>query len=354
MKKIFQEYLYNLKAYVPGDQPKGKIIKLNTNENPFPPSQRIKKFLKNFRIESLRKYPSPSSENLRIEIAKLHKIDKDEILVTNGSDEALAILFRACLSKDSVLLVPNPTYSLYPVLKDLQMNGTKIKEIPILENHHLDFVSLKKEKANLLAFASPNAPTGILEDKKDLIDLLSCIDYPVLCDEAYIDFANPNSSMISEISKYPNLFVSRTLSKSYSLAALRVGYIISQKENIFELNKIRDSYNLGLIEQKIACLAIKDQSSLKKNVKKINSLKENLVKKLNKLGFQINSSDTNFLLAKVPKSTNANELYQFLCEKKVFVRYFNYPNLKDYIRITIGKDSDHKILLNWIKNFLEK
>ncbi len=354
MKKLFCESLYNLEAYSPGDQPLGKIIKLNTNENPFLPSPKISKFLKNFNeFDRLRKYPSPSSEKLREEIAKLHKISADEVLVTNGSDEALSILFRACLSENSTFLMPNPTYSLYPILKDLVMNGTKIKEIPVLENFSLDFETLKKEKANLLAFANPNAPTGILAEKKELIDLVKSLDCAVLCDEAYIDFAKPNSTMINEIKNLPNLFVSRTFSKSYSLAGLRVGYIISNKENIFELNKIRDSYNLGFLEQEIAKIAIKDQTYLKKNVKKIISLRENLKKDLEKLEFFVINSNTNFLFAKVP-NLKAKELYDFLCSKKVFVRYFNYPNLKDYIRITIGIESEHKILLKWIKEFLNK
>lgn len=354
MKKLFNEKLYSLDAYTPGNQPTGKVVKLNTNENPFPPSPRVQNFLAKFSaFDSLRKYPSPTSFDLRKQIAKLHKLHADQVLVTNGSDEALAILFRACLTANSIFVMPDPTYSLYTVLANLQMNGASLKKIPVLENFHLDLRTMKNSKAALLAFANPNAPTGILESKKDLSDLIQTFDSAVLCDEAYIDFAKKGSSMISEISEHPNLFVSRTFSKSYSLAGLRVGYIVSSKENIFELNKIRDSYNLGYLEQRIALESVKDQKYLLSNVQKI-ILERNFMKEeLKKMNFQVLESSTNFLFAK-PTNVNAKDLFLYLEKKKIHIRYFASPRISEFIRITISNREENSILLNAIKQFIKK
>jgi histidinol-phosphate aminotransferase len=354
LKKLFNEKLYSLDAYTPGNQPKGKVIKLNTNENPFPPSPRVQNFLAKFSsLDSMRKYPSPTSIDLRKQIAKLHKLHPDQVLVTNGSDEALAILFRACLNSNSIFLMPDPTYSLYTVLANLQMNGVILKKIPVLENFHLDFQTLKNSSASLLAFANPNAPTGILESKKDLGDLIKTFGSAVLCDEAYIDFAKKGSSMISEISEHSNLFVSRTFSKSYSLAGLRVGYIMSSKENIFELNKIRDSYNLGYLEQKLALESLKDQKYLLSNVQKILIERNFMNLELQKMNFKVLESSTNFLFAK-PSEVNAKDLFLYLEKKKIHIRYFESQRISEFIRITISNRNENSILLNAIKQFIKK
>ena len=352
MNKFFLEELYSLKGYIPGDQPSGKIIKLNTNENPYPPSPKILKSIsKILKTGFLRKYPNPVSEELRVEIAKLHKIKKENILVVNGSDEGLAILFRACLKKDAKLITPDPTYSLYSVLASLCFTNTKLVKIPLLGDFHFDFDSLIEQSGELLAFANPNAPTGILESKEKVLNLISSFKNAVLCDEAYIDFAPKNSSLIPEIRNFKNLFISRTFSKSYSLAGLRVGYLVSNEENIFELLKIKDSYNLGMLEQKIALEAFKDQKYLRKTVSKITNSRKKLFYKLTKKGFQVLESNTNFLFAKPPNPFRANELFKYLKSKNIFIRYFDDSLTKDYIRISIGLEKENKKLLKEIFAF---
>jgi histidinol-phosphate aminotransferase len=208
-----------------------------------------------------------------------------------------------------------------------------------------------QQKGDLLAFATPNAPTGIIESKDKLIQLISNFSNAVLCDEAYIDFAPKNSSLIPEIKNFKNLFISRTFSKSYSLAGLRVGYIISNEENIAELLKIKDSYNLGMLEQKIALEAFKDQKYLSKTVSKITNSRKKLTGKLSKKGFQVLESNTNFLFAKPPSPYKADELFEYLKSKKIFIRYFKDTLTKDYIRISIGLEKENKKLLKEIFAF---
>jgi len=346
--------------YVPGEQPKAskKIIKLNTNENPYPPSPKIKKVVQGILSKGLlRKYSNPISSPVVKELAKLHKVPESSIMVTNGSDEGLSILFRATLGSGDIALMPYPTYSLYPVLTNLQLNGAKINQIELRPDFHFDFEKLKKSinpKTKLIAFANPNAPTGILESKQDLIDLIRSFNGIVLCDEAYIDFAPNNSSMISEINNLDNLIISRTLSKSYGLAGLRVGYLISKPENISELMKLKDSYNLGMLEQEIATAAIQDQKYFKTTIKKIIASRKKLSSDLKKLKFEILESNTNFLFIKPPKTHKAEDLFNYLKTKEVFVRYFKDDYCKDFLRITVGTDSENKNLISHLKIALKE
>ena len=355
MKKYFQEKLYTLAPYTPGEQPKsiGKIVKLNTNENPYPPSPAVKKAVTSILSKGLlRRYSNPISEGVIREIAKLHKIPESHILVTNGSDEGLAILFRATLGEGNIAIMPYPTYSLYPVLTSLQLNGAKVEQVQLKDDFHFDFSKLQKSmnpKAKLLAFANPNAPTSIQESKTDIVNLIKKFDGMVLCDEAYIDFAPKGTSLISEVKNLNNLVVSRTLSKSYGLAGLRLGYLVSSPENIVELMKIKDSYNLGMLEQEVAIAALKDQAYLQKTVKRIIASRKKLAANLGKLGFKVLDSQTNFLFVKPPALISAEEIFLSLKKEEVYIRYFKDAFCKDYVRITIGTEEENKILLSKIK-----
>ncbi len=357
MKKYFQPDLYKLDPYIPGEQPPHgkKIIKLNTNENPYPPSPKIKQAVSEILKKGLlKRYPNPSSEELRKTIAKHHGISDDMVLVTNGSDEGLSLLFRATLGPKSKIVIPFPTYSLYPILTELEMNGSTVEKIPLLSNLHFDFEKMKKAKGSLLAFASPNAPTGILEDENQLLHLISHFPGFVLCDEAYIDFSPPGSSLIQFVNKYNNLIVSRTLSKSYSLAGLRVGYLISHTDNIKLLNKLKDSYNLGMLEEAIAIEAIKDKKYLEKVVRIIIKSRERLADDLRKMLFTILKSEANFLFIKPPINIQPQRLFEYLKKKNIYIRYFKDDFCKDYLRITIGDQKENKILLNEIQSYLLK
>lgn len=360
MKNYFQSELYNLAPYTPGEQPKSKskIIKLNTNENPYPPSPKIKAVVKNiFEKGLLRKYSNPVSQSVKEEIANLHKLPVSQIMVTNGSDEGLAILFRATLGPRDIAIMPYPTYSLYPVLTSLQLNGASVKTVELKNDFHFDFLRLQKsfnDRTKLLTFAHPNAPTGLLEDKSEIIKLIKSFPGIVLCDEAYIDFAPKNSSLIDEIKNLDNLVVSRTLSKSYGLAGLRVGYLISSSENIEQLMKIKDSYNLGMLEQEIATAALRDQKYFSGSIKKIVSSRNKLMKSLKTLGFQVLESQTNFLFAKPPKNNLAEDLFLKLKAENIYIRYFKDEFCKDFIRITVGTESENKILLSKIKKIINQ
>ncbi|MCC6275739.1 MAG: histidinol-phosphate transaminase [Leptospiraceae bacterium] len=357
MKKYFREELYDLEAYTPGEQPnpEDQIIKLNTNENPYPPSPTIKKeidrILKN---HLLRRYPNPFSKDLRTEIAKHHNLNEGQVIITNGSDEGLSLLFRAVLGKGSKIVMPYPTYSLYPVLTAIQMNGAKAEKIPLLKDLHLDFKKLRKSKANLLAFAHPNAPTGILEEREKLLDLVQNFSGIVLSDEAYIDFSPIGSSLISEIDRFDNLIVSRTYSKSYSLTGIRVGYMAGNKKSISLLEKLKDSYNVGMIEQYIALAAQKDQKYFRGNRKKVIDSREKMRKELIGLGFEIPKSDANFLFAKPPQKLSAKEVFEGLKKNNILIRYFTDGISKDYVRITIGNEKENKIVIDTIQKLILK
>lgn len=352
--KYFNERLYDVAPYTPGEQPssKDRVIKLNTNENPYPPSPKIKEVVDSILSEGLlKKYPNPNSSKLCEEIANKEGISKEQVLVTNGSDEALSILFRAVLGANDKVVAPYPTYSLYPVLTELALNGSSIEKVPLKGNLHFDYIALKSAKGKLLTFASPNAPTGILERKQELLDLISSFKGAVLCDEAYIDFAPNGSSLIQEINRHPNLFVSRTFSKSYSLAGLRVGYIISSKENIQLITKLKDSYNVGMLEQAIALEALKDQPYFLSNVQKIIQSREELTQQLSKLGFYVVPSSANFIFVKPPKSIYPIDLFEHLKKSNILVRYFSDAISKDYIRISIGSKEECEILFGKIKEY---
>ena len=357
MKKYFQSELYKLDPYIPGEQPGlgKKIVKLNTNENPYPPTPKINSVVSSIIKKGLlKRYPNPTSEELRKTIAKQNGISKDMILITNGSDEGLSLLFRSVLAPKSKVVIPYPTYSLYPVLTSIEMNGSTIEKVPLLENLHFDFQKLKKAKGDILAFASPNAPTGILEDENELLYLISHFNGMVLCDEAYIDFAPPGSSLIQFVKRYPNLIVSRTFSKSYSLAGLRVGYLVSNEENISLLNNIKDSYNLGMIEESIAIEAVKDKKYLDKIIRMIIKSREYLSVELSNMLFTVVKSDTNFLFVKPPQNINPIELFEYLKKKYIYIRYFKDDICKSYLRITIGSQKENKILIKEIKSYLLK
>lgn len=343
--------------YSPGEQPNlgQKVIKLNTNENPYPPSPKIHEAIEKILKEGLlRKYPNYNGKFLRESIARKFNLHPDQILVTNGSDEALRLLFQAVLGPGSTVLVPDPTYSLYPVLCESLMCGIKFNRTALQPNLKFDFKTLKEQKAHLFAFAHPNAPTGILEEKNDLINFIESFPGIVLSDEAYIDFAPSQASLIDQIQSFPNLVVSRTFSKSYSLAGLRVGYLVGEKETIQQISKLKDSYNVGLLEQAIALAAFEDEDYFQKNINLVISERERVTKALREFGFTIPSSHTNFIFCKPPAGPGPEQIYQTLKEKDILVRYFSTGIAKDYVRISIGTQTENEILISEIKKLIKK
>ncbi|MCW7503956.1 histidinol-phosphate transaminase [Leptospira paudalimensis] len=346
-KLFVRKELQQFSPYTPGEQPglTTSTIKLNTNENPYPPSPKIQKALEEV-IEKglLRKYPNYHARKLQELIANDYDLDPNQILVTNGSDEALRLLFQTFIGPGDMVVAPDPTYSYYPVLTEQMMVGAKYKAVPVLENLHFDFETLKKSEGKLLCFAHPNAPTGIEEPKEKLLDLICSFRGLVLSDEAYIDFTDASASLISEIKHHPNLLVSRTFSKSYALAGLRVGYIVGSLETISWIRKLKDSYNVGIIDQMIAETSYKDKEYFLEKRKLVISERSRLKTNLESLGFTIPDSSTNFLFCKPKSGISPEQLYLSLKEKNILIRYFSYGICKDFIRITIGTKEENDIL----------
>ncbi len=354
--QLIRKEVIEFQPYVPGEQPGlgESVIKLNTNENPYPPSPKIEESIREILSKGvLRKYPNYHSAELQNSIAKRYGLKPDQILVTNGSDEALRLLFYALLSPKDTVVAPDPTYSFYPVLSEEVMLGVTYKKIPLLSDLHFDFESLKKEKGKLLCFAHPNAPTGILEDKNKLLDLIRNFEGVVLSDEAYIDFAKPNQSLITEIQNHPNLIVSRTFSKSYSLAGLRVGFIAGESKLIDLIRKLKDSYNVGILDQRIALTAWEDEDYFQKCLGLVVSERKRLTEELGKLGFSIPESSANFIFCKPKQGISPEAIYKTLKDKNILVRYFSTGISKDYVRISIGTEEENNSLLKELKSILQ-
>lgn len=353
IQEYFRQELIELTPYTPGEQPSvtSKITKLNTNENPYPPSPETVLAGREILEQGyLRKYPNPTSEELRKTIARVYGISPDQILVTNGSDEAIRILFAACLNTGDRVLCPEPTYSAYPVFADASLEKIQFAKIPLLGNLQFDWETMKSTSAKLCAFANPNAPTGCLESRDKILDFVRGFAGLVLCDEAYVDFAPEGSTLIGDTINNPNLFVSRTFSKSYGLAGLRVGFLVGHPDRIATLHKIKDSYNVGMLDQAIAQSALTDQEYFRRNRDRVVNTRERFARELEGLGFTVVPSHTNFVFAKPPAGHPALKLFGALKEEGIYVRYFASGISAQYLRISIGTEED----MDYVANVLGK
>lgn len=354
-KLFVRNELQTFSPYTPGEQPglTTSTIKLNTNENPYPPTPKIQKAVEEV-IEKglLRKYPNYHSRKLQELIAKDYDLDPNQILVTNGSDEALRLLFQTFVGPGDVVVAPDPTYSYYPVLTEQMMVGAKYKAVPVLPNLHFDIETLMKCEGKLLCFAHPNAPTGIEEPKEELLKLVRSFPGLVLSDEAYIDFTDEGASLIPEIKTNSNLLVSRTFSKSYALAGLRVGYLVGSLETIAWIRKLKDSYNVGILDQVIAETSYADKEYFLTKRKLVVQERSRLKTNLESIGFTIPESSTNFLFCQPKPGVSPEQLYISLKEKNILIRYFSYGICKDYIRITIGTKEENDLVFQTLKTLL--
>ena len=325
--------------YVPGEQPAGdKIVKLNTNENPYPPAPGVKKVLEEMEADRLRKYPDPTASILVKELASYYGLNEDQVFVGVGSDDVLAMSFLTFFNSDKPVLFPDVSYSFYDVWADL----FKIPyERPMLDGSF----NIKPEdymRTNGgIVFPNPNAPTGVyleLDNVRKILDANR--DVIVIVDEAYIDFGG--KSALTLLDEYDNLLVVRTYSKSRSMAGLRIGYAIGGEELIKALNDVKYSYNsytmnMAAIELGTAVLADKDYFN--ETVAKIVNTRENAKVRLRELGFTFPDSKTNFIFAR-PSKITAKELFEELKKRNIYVRYFTGDRVKDHLRITIGTDEE--------------
>ena len=361
--KLVRPLVRKLHAYVPGEQPKVKgLIKLNTNENPYPPSPKVLSAMQAAIDGRMRLYPNPSAQLLREQLAALHQCSPDQIIIGNGSDELLALGVRAFVepaangdsasseSSKSRVQYFGPSYSLYPVLAET--HGATPYSVPLLEDFGLPSVSqLRRGKrwdfqAALTFITTPNAPSGRGYSTRELEVLCSAMKGVVVLDEAYVDFADENA--LELCLKYPHVIISRTFSKAYSLCFQRIGYWIGHPELISALHRIRDSYNVNGLAQIAASATLKNLSYYQRNFRRVTESRSRVAEALTGLGWTVLPSQTNFILAR-PPGPPARQWLEDLRQKKILVRWFASPNLESFLRITIGSESEMDTLLKTIR-----
>jgi histidinol-phosphate aminotransferase len=338
-------------GYTPGEQPGegDRVIKLNTNENPYPPSPRVLQVLREADWSVLRKYPDPMATKVRRLVAERFGVHPEQVLCGNGSDELLTLCVRAMVGEGERVAWPTPTYSLYPVLADIQGAGTV--EVPTNIDFTVPIADLAAADARLLFLCNPNAPTGVHVPEKDVLALADRFRGVVVVDEAYADFGP--GSVIPAAKDRDNVLVLRTLSKSYSLAGLRVGYAVGPAALIAGLAKCKDSYNCDAVSIAAAAAALEDDAWMRANVQRIRDERARLTERLTALGFAVTPSEANFVLAR-PPGGRAEALYEGLKSRRILVRYWNLPRLDDKVRITVGTPEETDALLAAVGDLLEE
>ena len=335
-----------MSGYVPGEQPREPgIIKLNTNENPYPPSPEVGKALRGLAAEDLRLYPDPLCGALRERIAALHGCRPSQVIVVNGSDEVLALCARAFVERDGRIGWFDPSYSLYPVLTEIEgVEGRAVELGPEFEWCDPDACG-----ASLFFLTNPNAPTGMLHPEDRVRAFCARFPGVVLIDEAYVDFA-PRTLMDLALSS-DRVLVARTLSKSYSLAGLRLGYAVGPEPLIGALFKIKDSYNVDRLAQALALAALGDPDAMRANTARIIATRERVASALTALGCRVFPSATNFLWVR-PGTMQADRVFRALRERKILVRHFTMPRTAPYLRISIGTDAKMDAFLAAMRQIL--
>jgi histidinol-phosphate aminotransferase len=345
----FRENIEKAEGYEPGFQPKQKdVVKLNTNENPYPPSPAVLKVLSEIGAEQLRRYPDPLGGTFREAAAEVNGVGPENIMCCNGGDELLTIAFRAFCDESRSVAYPVPTYSLYPVLSNLQ--NCKAIEVPFDSEFNLP-VKLTNTGSALTIVCNPNAPSGTFISVGELASLADEIEGVLLIDEAYVDFAEANCAAL--VKDFDNVIILRSMSKGYSLAGLRLGYAIAQLDLITGLIKIKDSYNVDAVAIAVATAAIKDQGHFKENIEKIKKDRELLTAQLRALKFNVPKSYANFVLAECG-NYQAGQIYDKLVQRNIYVRYFDLPGLTDMLRITVGTSEQNDKLILALKEILSE
>jgi len=351
MDRLWFDKIRKVEPYVPGEQPDANnIIKLNTNECPYPPSPMAKKVLENYDTNKLRLYPSFKCNELKGILSEIYSIDENRIFLGNGSDEVIALCFQTFFCSDKPIFFPDITYSFYNVWCALY--GIPYKTIP-LDN----YFKIKKEdyfKTNGgIVIANPNAPTGRYLELNELEEIIEHNrDVIIIIDEAYIDFGG--LSAISLLDKYDNLVVVHTFSKSRALAGIRVGYAMSSKELVNHLESVKNSFNsytLNSLSQAIATACAKDIEYYEICRRKIINTRERVIRELSEIGFDTIPSMSNFIFT-TNNSVKAEFIFQELKKQNIFVRYFDKPRINEYLRISIGTDEEMNSLIKALKKLL--
>ncbi len=362
--KFWSELAERLTPYVPGEQRQGdNVVKLNTNENPYPPSPRVLQAIAATDGHAMRRYPDPTSIGLRESLAQYHSIDAANVFVGNGSDEILALAFMAFFTKkakekssanidgsaiteDAELQFPELSYSFYPVYCDL-LNIPK-RVIPMCEDFSIDMPAFDNNRGGII-FPNPNAPTSLAQPKQAIEALLERVpDTLVLVDEAYVDFGG--QSVVQLVNQYPNLVVSQTFSKSRSLAGMRLGSAYANPNLIEALERVKNSFNsypCDVIAQRAGIASLADDAYYQQSVQQIIATRNRTSEALKARGFRVLESATNFLFVS-PPGNHAQSLFNYLSEQGVLVRYWNSDKLEHWIRVSVGTDEDMNTLLSAI------
>lgn len=351
---MFSKRLLSLTPYTPGEQPRDRTyVKLNTNENPFPPAPEVQRVLREFSAEELRLYPDPEAHDLRKAFALRYGLKQEQVFCGNGSDEVLALIFYAFFDREfGPVLFPDITYSFYPVF--CSFHGLEFATIPLDEDFLIridDYIDAASSgEYSGIIFANPNAPTGIALSLSDIERLLSQVrsDRLVVIDEAYVDFGA--ESAVGLIDRFPNLMVAGTLSKSYALAGLRLGYAFGDAPLIEALHRAKDSFNsypISRLGQRLGCAALDDADYFLRRRDQLIAIREKSEKELLRRGFKVLPSKTNFIFASPPDG-RAAELFSYLKSTGFLVRYFNKDRIDGFLRISIGTAEEMEGLIDAI------
>ena len=350
MRASFRENVERMEGYTPGEQPRGqKLIKLNTNENPYPPSPKVLAAVRAAAAETLRLYPDPMSTALREKAAAVYGFDAGQVLAGNGSDDLLTMLVRVFVPEGGSIATTRPTYTLYRTLAAIQ--GAGCVEVPFGEGYSLPADALAATGAELVFVANPNAPSGTLVEPGELAALAGRLECVLVVDEAYVDFSRTNALGLAR--ELENVVVLRTLSKSYSLAGVRVGLAFAPGRIIEGLVKVKDSYNLDRVAQAAALAALGDVPWMEQNAARIKATRARLTSSLRELGFTVPDSESNFVLASTAEPPAAG-IQSELKSRGILVRYFDEPGLRDSLRITVGTDEEIDELLAQLASILAR
>lgn len=353
MNDLWKKNLRDIEPYVPGEQSKDRdIVKINANENPYPPSPKAVEALKNFDTDRLRFYPQANATALKQAIADYYEVKAENVFVGNGSDDVLALAFQAFFNGDKPIAYPDITYSFYPVW--CRLLGIEYVNYPLDEDFRINVEDYKAENGGVV-IPNPNAPTSVGEGREFVKTLMEYNrDSVVIIDEAYCDFGGVSS--VPLISKYENLLVTGTFSKSRSLAGMRIGFAIGSKTLIDTLEAVKNSYNSYTVDALSIAMgieAMKDVEYFNETISKIIATRTRVTEELRLLGFEVLDSQTNFIMA-THEGYNMKEMFEYLKENKIFIRYFNQPRINKYVRITIGTDEEMDKFLNGVKNFINR
>ena len=348
----WETYVRKVEPYVPGEQPKHKVIKLNTNENPYPPSPKVQKIIDGFDAQQLRFYPDPEVSELIAAIAKNKGLDKEQVFVGVGSDDVLAMSFLTFFGSEQPILFPDITYSFYDVWAELFR--IPYEQIPLQKDFRICVDDYKRKNGGIV-IPNPNAPTGIAESLDAIEEIIAANpDSVVIIDEAYVDFGTKSAQEL--LKTYENLLVVQTFSKSRSLAGSRIGYAMGSKKLIAYLNDCKysfNSYTMDRLTIQVGKASMEDEPYFTEQVRRIIDTREWAKEQLKKLGFDFPDSKANFIFAR-HKQRAAEDIFAALKQRNIYVRYFKKPRIDNYLRITIGTKEEMEQLMNALQEILQE